>query len=205
MALREEIRERITNAPRGTVFTTKDFLDLGPYESVRKILPWMAKDAEIRRIIQGIYDRPYYSELLRETRAPDIAQVAKALARSFNWTIAPSGATALNLLGLTTQVPAHYEYISDGPYRKYDIDGITLSFAHRNNRSISSLSPKTVLVIEALKFLGKDHVDDAVVRALSLALNSEEMSKALIEAKQTSQWIYDVMRKVTAIHANKDN
>lgn len=38
----------------------------------------------------------------------------KAIARKYNWTIAPSGNTALNLLGLSTQVPSKWKYVSYG-------------------------------------------------------------------------------------------
>ena len=183
-------------APHRTPFLAKDFLDLGPYESVRKVLPWMARDGEIRRIVHGVYDRPYYSELLKEYQAPKMDELAHALARNFNWTIAPSGATAANLLGISTQVPAHWQYISDGPYRSYDVQGITLSFLHRNNRSITALSPETLLVIEVLKYVGesqKMEENDRIVTLLSQALNKEEAMLVLQETMRSSLWIHDIM------------
>lgn len=155
MTLIEKMWKIIMQMATGSAFTAKDFLDIGPYESVRKVLPRMARDGEIRRIAHGVYDRPHYSELLQEHQAPRIDQVAQAIARNYNWTIAPSGATAANLLGLSTQVPARWQYISDGPYRSYDIQGVSLSFLRRNNRSITALSPKTIVMIEALKYIGE--------------------------------------------------
>ena len=104
MMLREKVQQRIAMAPHGTPFLAKDSLDLGPYESVRKVLPWMARDGEILRIVHGVYDRPYYSELLKEYQAPKMDELAHALAHNLNWTIAPSGATAANLLGISTMV-----------------------------------------------------------------------------------------------------
>lgn len=203
MTLREKVQQRIAMAPHGTPFLAKDFLDLGPYESVRKVLPWMARDGEIRRIVHGVYDRPYYSELLKEYQAPKMDELAHALARNFNWTIAPSGATAANLLGISTQIPAHWEYISDGPYRSYDVQGITLFFLHRNNRSITALSPKTILVIEALKHMGErqeKEENDRIVALLSQALSKEEATLVLQETMRSSLWIHDIMRKVAAEH-----
>ena len=43
-----------------------------------------------------------------------------ALAHSYHWTIAPCGNTALNLLGLSTQVTAIWSYISDEHYKTYE-------------------------------------------------------------------------------------
>ena len=54
MTLREKVQQRIAMAPHGTSFLAKDFLDLGPSESVRKVLSWMARDGEIRCIVHGV-------------------------------------------------------------------------------------------------------------------------------------------------------
>jgi hypothetical protein len=57
------------------------------------------------------------TELLGQALSPELDQVAQALARKFNWRIQPSGDAVLNLLGLSTQVPARWIYLSDGPGR----------------------------------------------------------------------------------------
>ena len=85
---------------------------------------------EIRRVIRGIYDYPRFSKLLDQHLSPDIDQVARALARKFRWRIQPSGATALNFLGLSTQVPARAVYLSDGPDRAYQVGNTPLVFEH---------------------------------------------------------------------------
>lgn len=71
----------------------------------------LEKRREIRRIIRGIYDYPRFSKLLHQNLSPDIDPVARALARKFRWRIRPSGATALNFLGLSTQAPARAAYL----------------------------------------------------------------------------------------------
>ena len=75
----------------------------------------------IRRVIRGTYDYPRKSKALRGPLSPDIDQVAHALARKFPWRIQPDGATAQNLLGLSTQVRARVSYLSDGPDRSYTV------------------------------------------------------------------------------------
>ena len=47
-------------------------------------------------------------------------RLPRALAHSYHWTIAPCGNTALNLLGLSTQVTAVWSYISNEPYKTYE-------------------------------------------------------------------------------------
>ena len=194
----QEIKNRILSSEDGSVFSTSDFADIADTNTVRSALYRLVKDNILRRIINGIYEKPKYSKLLDEYVAADPAAVAQALARSYHWTIAPCGNTALNLLGLSTQVTAVWSYISDGPYRKFSWDNITLSFRHRANREISFMSETTTLVVEALKTLGKDRVDDGIILSLRNRLPKEEKKKMLEEATGVSEWIYTVIRKLCA-------
>mgnify|MGYP000933330285 CR=1 FL=1 len=168
-------------------------------DKIREILNIeIDEEKNIRRIIDGVYEKPVYSNLLREYVPANPEKVAYAIARGFHWTIAPCGDVALNKLGLSTQVPVVWSYISDGPYRKFSWDNITLSFKHRANREISYMSETTTLVVEALKTLGKDRVDDGIILSLRNRLPREEKKKMLVEATSVSEWIYTVIRKVCA-------
>ena len=193
-----EIKKRILDAEEGSIFVTSDFTDIATTTTVRKCLGRQVEEKNIRRIIDGVYEKPVYSNLLREYVPANPEKVAYAIARGFHWTIAPCGDVALNKLGLSTQVPVVWSYISDGPYRKFSWDNITLSFKHRANREISYMSETTTLVVEALKTLGKDRVDDGIILSLRNRLPREEKKKMLVEATGVSEWIYTVIRKVCA-------
>ena len=125
-----QIEERIMAFPFGTAFSASDFLDIADANSVSQALFRMEKDNCIRRVINGIYDKPAYSHLIQEYGVPNISKIAEALARRFNWNIAPAGNTALNILHVSTQVPNTWEYVSDGPYRDYMIGNVPLKFKH---------------------------------------------------------------------------
>ena len=60
------------------------------------------------------------------------------------------------------------------------------------------MSETTTLVVEALKTLGKDRVDDGIILSLRNRLPREEKKKMLVEATSVSEWIYTVIRKVCA-------
>ena len=145
----QEIRERILSAEEGSVFSTSDFADIADTNTVRSALYRLIQDGILRRILNGVYEKPKYSKLLDEYVAADPEAVANALARSYHWTIAPCGNTALNLLGLSTQVTAVWSYISDGPYKTYEWNSTKLEFKHRTNKEITGLSYMTSLVIQA--------------------------------------------------------
>ena len=193
-----EIRKRIELAEPGTVFLTSDFTDITTTTTVRKCLGRQVAEKNIRRIMNGIYEKPVYSKLLNEYIPVNPDVVAHAIARSFRWTIAPCGDAALNKLGLSTQVPVVWSYISDGPYRKFSWDNVTLSFKHRANREISFMSEPTTLVVEAIKTLGKERIDDGTVQSLRNRLPEAEKKTILEEATGVSEWIYAVIRKVCA-------
>lgn len=89
--------------------------------------------------MKGIYYKQKYIELIGEYAMASVDEVADAIARKYNWTIAPSGNTALNLLGLSTQVPAKWTYISDGRYASFNVGKARIEFKHRNNGDISNM------------------------------------------------------------------
>lgn len=191
-----KMNNRIIKEPYGKCFVVSDFTDIMDYETAKKNIARLEKKGILRRVVRGVYDKPKYSKLLNEYITPDINEIALALARNYNWTIAPSGNTALNLLGLSTQVPANWEYISTGPYRSYDIGKAKLHFAHRANKTIEGMSWKTAMVIEALKAIGKDEVDDKTINQLRRRLTKPDKANLLTEARHTTNWIYSMIKKI---------
>ena len=192
----QEIRARILAAEDGAVFVAPDFADIADTATIRQGLKRLYQSGIIRRIIRGIYEKPKYSKLLDEYVAADPDAVAKALARCYHWTIAPCGNTALNLLGLSTQVTAVWSYISDGPYKTYEWNSTKLEFKHRTNKEITGLSYMTSLVIQALKTLGRTNVTPEIIQTLSEKLSEDEKQACLKEATESTDWVYDTIRKI---------
>ena len=192
----QEIRARILAAEDGAVFVAPDFADIADTATIRQGLKRLYQSGIIRRIIRGIYEKPKYSKLLDEYVAADPDAVAKALARCYHWTIAPCGNTALNLLGLSTQVTAVWSYISDGPYKTYEWNSTKLEFKHRTNKEITGLSYMTSLVIQALKTLGRTNVTTEIIQTLSEKLSEAEKQACLKEATESTDWVYDTIRKM---------
>ena len=72
----QEIKSRILASEDGSVFSTSDFADIADTNTVRSALYRLVKDNILRRIINGIYEKPKYSKLLDEYVAADPAAVA---------------------------------------------------------------------------------------------------------------------------------
>lgn len=192
----KEMRERIISSEDGTIFIAPDFADIADSATIRQGLKRLCQSGIIRRIIRGVYEKPKYSRLLEEYVATDPNAVAKALARNYHWTIVPCGNTALNLLGLSTQVTATWSFISDGPYKTYEWNSTKLEFKHRTNKEITNLSYTTSLIISALKTLKRNNVTPQVIQMLSEKLSDEEKQACLKEATESTDWIYDTIRKI---------
>ncbi len=193
----KRILQRIYGHGRGWVFFPKDFLDITSYAAVRQSLTRLNQQGTIRRLMQGVYDYPYFSTLLNALSSPDPNAVAQAIARVNGWTILPTGDTALNLLGLSTQVPAQYQYFSDGPSKRYAWPGGTLVFKHRTNKETTILTYRTALLVQALKSLGENGIDAQVMSALRENFSNDELNLALREARYATSWVYRAIKRLT--------
>ncbi len=186
----KELEQRISALKKGEAFSAYDFLDIGPAGAINRALSRLADEGSIRRIIQGVYDQPEYSDFLQEYAAPQMDQVAHALARRFKWTIAPSEDTALNILHLSTQVPAAWGYVSDGPYRSYHYNQTEIVFKHKATREIKNLSGNTLLLIQALRGLGKNNISEESVRIMRRFFSKYDREIIMKEMQSAPAWIY---------------
>ncbi|NLV51100.1 MAG: hypothetical protein GXY20_10475 [Clostridiales bacterium] len=193
----EQIKKRIDTTEPGTVFIPSDFFDIAEAVKVNMCLNRLTENGELNRIMRGVFAKPRYSNLLNTNVPPRSDDMAKAIARNYGWTVVPCGDTALNMLGLSTQVPTVWLYVSDGPYKTYEADGITLKFKHTDNKNeITAVSYQTALVIQALKALGKENITDKEIRKLSKILSQSEKQKMLAESQRITEWVYGYIKKI---------
>ena len=193
---RLQIEERIAGYPYGTAFSASDFLDIADANSVSQALFRIEKEGGIRRVINGVYDKPAYSRLIQEYAVPRIDKIAEALARRFNWNIAPSGDTALNILHISTQVPNVWEYVSDGPYRDYMIGKVPLKFRHIMPREINGYSAITAMTIQGIRAIGREKMTQEQADRFASAITAEDRETLLKEARTASRWIYRKIKDI---------
>ncbi len=193
---KDKIIARIGRWGPGAAFTPKDVLDLAPRGTVDMTLAALLSDGAIRRLVRGLYDSPRHSRLLGKPAAPDLDQVARALARRYRWKIFPDGPLAAHLLGLSTQVPARSVYISDGPARTITIGRQAILFKNARPRETGVASVRSGTVIQALRHLGRRVVDDRVIEKLRRLLTTREKRDLMRDARQSADWIYAVARDI---------
>jgi Family of unknown function (DUF6088) len=156
----------------------------------------LTKDGKIRRIRRGLYDMPRINEALGGKLSPDIDEAARAIARRQRWKIVPDGAWAANLLGLSTQVPSKIIYLTDGPSSEVPIGRRTIHFRHARPKAMAGLEGKFALVVQALRYLGKDGVGSREIETLRGALSLAEKRKLVKDARFGVDWIYEVAKRI---------
>ena len=191
-----KILSRIYGHGRGYSFSSSDFISEFKDNNIDKSFSNLAKEKKIRRVARGIYDYPKYSELLGQELSPDIDAVAQAYARKFNWKIEISGESALNYLGLSTQVEANYVYLSNGPSRSYNIGNTTLRFKHTALKNIGFRYKESSIIVQALKALGEKHIDDKTKEKLITWLTPKSCDRILKDTKTATTWIYEMIKDI---------
>ncbi|MBI5751770.1 MAG: hypothetical protein HZA59_06445 [Hydrogenophilales bacterium] len=195
-SINKKVISRIYGRGRGWAFASNDFVADFSRSQVDYALSELCREGKIRRVCRGIYDYPKFSELLQQELSPDFDQVAQAFARKFNWRIQPSGDAALNLLGLSTQVPGRLVYLSDGPNRQYDIANYTLAFKKSALKDVGFKYRESGLLVQALKALGQERLEKPVIATLRNQLDETACKRVLKDTVTATGWVYEAIKRI---------
>jgi hypothetical protein len=194
--MKNQILDRIGRFEAGRVFMAKDFLDIASRGTIDMALSSLVHDGKIRRIRHGLYDVPKSNPALGGVLSPDIDQTARALARRHRWTIVPQGAWAANLLGLSSQVPSKIVYLSDGPNKTIQLGKRTLNFRHARPNALGEQVGLPALVVQALRYIGKDHLDERLILRLQALLSDAEKRRLIKATRFGVEWIYETSKRI---------
>lgn len=197
ISIDNQVISRVYGKGRGSVFTPNDFSDLGAYTAVAKSLSRYAKAGTIRRLAPGVYDYPA-TDPLAGTLSPSPEKVARALAGRDATKLQPAGAYAANLLGLSEQVPMRVVFLTDGHSRKVKVGSTEILLRHSSTRFLSTRTEIGGLIIQALRYLGKDHVGDREYTILRKRVPAEARKEMLTDIRRAPVWIANIMRKLAA-------
>jgi hypothetical protein len=194
--LRDQLIARIRGGGRGTVYTNKDFLDLGNRPAVDRVLSQLADEGVFKRLQRGLYYYTKSNPLLGIELSADPDEIANAVARQTGHRSEPSGAMAANALGLTTQVPAKQVYLTDGPSKTVHIGGQIIVLKHETPKGITPRTKMSRLVFQALRYLGKEAIDDTVITKLRTVLSDNDKQQLLRDAPYMTDWIVYVVQQI---------
>ena len=164
-AVINQIERKIKNFKRGKIFFLDDFAGLGTPEAIKKSLQRLTNSGLLVRLANGIYWYPKKEKELYGVKIsgkPTLDEIAKAIAKRDKARIVPTGLHALNLLNLSTQVPANVVYLTDVTPRKINIgNGKGILFKHTfEAKRLAYKSEYLMLIVSALREIGENNITD---------------------------------------------
>lgn len=185
--IQTQIKQNLTEK-EGQIIFPEDYLHLGSPEAVHMALSRLVKQKELTRLAKGIYLRQKVDMKLGPIM-PSIEEIALAIAKKENVIIRPTGAYALNKLGISTQIPMKVVFQTNGQPRSIKIGKGTLTFKPTTPKMLGAKNELVYLVIQALQELGKldDATQEIIFEKLRYALRNVPRSDILEDAKYAPQ------------------
>ncbi|EFI71945.1 MULTISPECIES: DUF6088 family protein [Segatella] len=176
--LTKQIRERIVSQGENSLYMVRDFADLNNDGLVTRALSRLEKDGMLIRISQGIYLYPQRNRF--GILKPNIDEIAAAIAQKDKARIIPSGLTALNKLGLSTQVTMNAVYLTDASAREIKIGNRTIVFKRSAPRNFAYKTDIFPLVVGAMKEIGEANLTENQLSIIKETINRCEDKEAIM-------------------------
>lgn len=184
----EIINKSISNIPIGKPFMASSLEGNGSSENIRQVLSRMVIAGELKRASRGIYVRPKKVPYLGEVM-PGSEEIVRLIAKQTGEIITPHGAEAARMLQLSTQVPMRAIYNTNGTSRNIKVGKQTIVLKHVSPRKQILPGTMTCIVISALWYLGKNHVNKNVVNAIREQLSEKQFSEIIKHTKKMPAWM----------------
>jgi predicted transcriptional regulator of viral defense system len=185
--LSQEIRNRIRQRGKGNLYAVSDFADLNNDSTVTRVLSRLEKENVLLRLSQGIYLYPSYNRY--GVHKPSIDEIAITIAEKDKARIIPSGLTALNILGLSTQVPMNAVYLTNGTPREITVGNRKITFKKSAPRNFAYKSELFSLVVSAMKEIGEKNINDNFFSKIKEILAKENQEIIERDFLIAPQWI----------------
>ena len=165
----------VEQAKNSTILIPDDFVTYGTPDAVRSGLSRLCRDGKLLRFAKGIYYIPLYDKWDGTAREPSLDAVAQRIAQRDNARIIPTGAYALNKLGLSTQVPANIVYITDGSARQVEFgEGKSITFRHSHDLSNFAYQSELMqLAVLAMREIGEKNITKTEIRKIKKLIREQ--------------------------------
>jgi hypothetical protein len=193
---RDLILKRIRSHPAGAVVIPKDFLDLASRAAVDQAFTRLVQTGVLQRVGRGLYAVTRVNPTLGLAVPPDPDDIADAIARRTNSTIALTDAAAANRLGLSTQVPAQAVYDTDGRSRRVTIGGRVYQLRHR--AKVFDRHSPIDLAVQAIQYAQANGLGDKAVALLRRTMTPKDRRKVLRRAQYATAATAELARRLVS-------
>jgi hypothetical protein len=192
------IESIIEKSEKGAILFPDDFSICGKPDAVRQGLRRLCLVGKLYRFAKGIYYVPMYDKWDGTLREPSLDAIAQRIAQRDNARIAPTGAYALNRMGLSTQVPTNIVYITDGSARKITFgEGKSITFRHSNELgNFAYQSGIMQLAVMAMREIGESAISEEQIakikQIISSSVSDEDFNHDIVLAPV---WVKTILQR----------
>lgn len=188
------IKEAINQSIPPAVFFISDFPEYG-HEYVRKILSGMVESGDLMRLANGIYIKPKMTKF--GPLQPSTEVIIKAIAAHDSAKVLPAGATAENMLGLSTQVPMNYVYLTDGSARVIQLGGTTIKMKRAVPKNFAIKNYTLAVLCLAMKSIGEGNIDEEQMGKIRNIIVEQKSKSGFAEDIQLMPlWIQKIVKSI---------
>lgn len=194
-----QIKDKILSSERGDLFFPNDFSSFGSSDAVRSALVRLCKSELIIRVAQGIY---YYPKIDTKWGSgiipPSIEEIANRIAKRDRVRIMPTGAYVLNMLGLSTQIPANVVFVIDGSPRRVSIGkGKGILFKHTSEmRNFAYQSQMMMLIVTAMREIGEGNITPEQLAIIKIHLAKVTPEEFQNDMQLAPIWVRKTLKNV---------
>ena len=164
------LRKRIEALPEDSVLFRSDFPEYHS-EFVGETLAELTQEGLLVKLAQGIYAKPRWSRF--GVVLPSVDKIVQAIAARDNAEGLPSGMTALNILGLSTQVPMKYSYLTTGSERTIKLKNQEIRLKRGVPKNFCYKTKLITLLVQALKALKQQNVGQEEIQVIRSLISKE--------------------------------
>jgi hypothetical protein len=191
----QSVADRVKDAKPGTIFFPGDLLRFGRPEAIHTTFSRLTGTKQLIRLAKGIYLKPKMDPELGPLK-PSLEDLARTVAERDKVVIRPTGAYALNRLGLSTQVPTRVVFLTNGNPKNIKVGNSTLVFQKTTPKQLAVEQENIFLVIQALIALEDQAEDHQVIRQLTNVLMQENLADIREAAKLSPQRVARILYQI---------
>lgn len=177
-----------------SIFFISDYTYLGAPETVRKILREATITGMVEKAGHGIYIKPKVS---RFGNIPvPLEKIAREIADRDKCEILPTGSTAANLIGLSTQVPMNLTYITSGSTRTIKIGERKISFRHAAPKNFAAKGRVIPWLVQGIREMGKDNISGTELEAIRRFIDKQQDIYLQEDLQLAPEWIQRIIKNL---------
>lgn len=193
-SIKNNVMKSIHESQPHSIFFISDYAQFGSAETIRKILYEATITGVLEKVGHGIFIKPKIS---RFGHVPvPLEKIAREIAERDKCEILPTGNTAANLIGLSTQVPMNLSYITTGSTRTIKIGERKISFRHASPKNFAAKGKVITLLIQGIREIGEENIKGTDYEAIKRFIDKQKDPYLQEDLQLAPAWMQRIIKKL---------